>query len=216
MNGLYEELQPALHNQETIIDCIKDGAAVYALTGQTGDSKYGDLFVVFEQKAERVWERSYENDFLELKPWKIELGDIDGNGEQEILIAVHKTTHFDPIEKNRMFIFNYSEGKLRKKWTGSQIAGVWKDFYVGDMLSIPGNELIFIEQMEDQRERISIYYWFDFGFVLLAESEPYNNIHDLAVIGENRLQITSGVGVREQIKTLTVKNGKIIEFVSKP
>jgi hypothetical protein len=86
---------------------------------------------------------------------------------------------------------------------------------VGDFVSIPGDELIFIEQLEEGKERLCIYYWFDFGFLLLAESEAYGDITKLTILGENRIQITYK-GKKEEDATLIVKNGKIIEAISKP
>jgi hypothetical protein len=207
------ELKEVLQNQESIVDYVQDEATVYALISQSGQTDYGDFLVIFHRQDKKEWIRIYENDFTELKPWKIELADIDGDGEVEILTAVRKTTHFDKIEKNRMFIFNYREDKLIKKWTGSQIAGAWEDYIVGDLLNIPGEELIFIEQLEDGKERICIYYWFDFGFLLLAESEAYEDIVSLSIIEENRLLITYTPEHEERL-TLMVKDGNIIEVMS--
>lgn len=208
----WKELKPLLHKQETIIDGVQEENTVYTFLSREGRTDYGDIFVVFKQDKNQKWNRVYENDFKDLKPWKIEIGDIDGDGQKEILTAVRKTTHFDPEEKNRMFIFNYENNKLVKKWTGSQLAGVWNDFYVGDLLPIPGDELIFIEQTEEDKEKISIHYWFDFGFVMLAESGSYKDILNLTIKGENNLQITYGKG---QTAALTVKDGRIIEAAPK-
>jgi hypothetical protein len=212
-DGMQKELKEVLQKQERIVDYVEEASLIYTLISQLGRSDYGDILVIFHQQNNGEWKRSYENDFVDLKPWKIELGDVDGDGEQEILTAVNKTTHFDQTEKNRMFIFNYREDKLIKKWTGSQIAGLWEDFIVGDLLTIPGDELIFIEQLEDGKERICIYYWFDFGFLLLAESEEYGDILNLSILKENRIQITYK-DEQEEVVTLMVKDSKIIKVMS--
>ena len=214
-NHLYEELKTTLDRHEKLIDYCKEEDKVYALLNQKGLSTYGDLFVVYRKGEDEEWERIYDNDFKDLKPWKIEIADIDGNGKKEILIAVYKMTHFDKEEKNRMFIFNYDGEKLYKKWTGSQISGIWTDFYVGDLLSIKGSELIFIEQREDKREQINIYYWLDFGFAFLASSESYYDIQNLSITGDNRIQITCKEEKKEETITLMVKDGKIVKTDSK-
>ncbi|MCL6459232.1 MAG: hypothetical protein K6T85_14610, partial [Gorillibacterium sp.] len=133
--------------QETIIDYAKEGGRVYALIKQKGSSGYGDYLVIDQQVGNAKEQRILEKNFMQLKPWKIEVADIDGDHQKEILIAVHKTTHFDVEEKNRLFIFNFAGERLYKKWTGSQIAGVWNDFAAQDIVSIVGDELIFIEQI---------------------------------------------------------------------
>lgn len=199
-----------LHTNEKIIDCVKEDQYTYALISQQKAATYGQTLAIFNQDENRQWSRIYENDFANLKPWKIKTADIDGDGEKEILTAVYKTTHFDKNEKNRLFIFNYSEGKLQKKWTGSQIAGVWKDFSAGDFLAIPGDELIFIEKLENQRERVSVYYWFDFGFVLLAVSDTYEDIDNLSIQGENRISITCKTKQKQEVITLAVDNKKLV------
>ncbi|MBC8079520.1 MAG: hypothetical protein H7X86_04195 [Gorillibacterium sp.] len=207
--GLIGSLESA--EQETIIDYAKEGSRVYALVKQKGPSGYRDYLVINQRVEKGQDQQIFKKDFMQLKPWKIEIADMDGDHEQEIIIAVHKTTHFDAQEKNRLFILNFDGERLYKKWTGSQIAGVWNDFHAEDFLPIQGDELIFIEQVSDNRERICIYYWFDFGFVLLAASEVYGDITAFCVIGENRIQITSHMGQEKKIRTLMVDNGKMIE-----
>lgn len=202
-------LEAALQQKENIIDYVIEGTRAYAFISKEGRSDYGDFFVVFEQGADKGWTRVYENDFTGLRPWKIRLADIDGDGVEEIVTAVCKVTHFDPEEKNRLFVFNYEDNKLIKKWTGSEIAGRgnWNDFIVGDLLPIPGSEVIFIEQSENGEEHLGVYYWFNFGFQLLAKSGDYKDIQSITITGENLMQITyEGKHTAE----LTVKDGKII------
>ncbi|MBH1940818.1 hypothetical protein I5677_07950 [Mobilitalea sibirica] len=209
---LLDELKQLLKDSENIIDYSMEDKVIYGLLSKDGRSDYGDSFVVFEQKDNKVWERSYENDFKDLKPWKIETADIDGNNDIEIMIAVRKTTVLDKTKKNRMFIFQYRNQKLIKKWTGSQIAANWRDFYVEDLVSAPGKELIFIERVAEGSERIRIYQWFDFGFFQLAESEIYNGIKELEIIRDNVLKITHMVGEKEETILLSAKKGQLLEL----
>lgn len=197
--------------QEVIIDYAQQDKLTFSLVSLNGSPDYGDLFVVEEEDDNGDWHRIYDNNFLELKPWKLELADVDGDGTKEIIIAVRKTTHFDQQERNRLFIFNFDGEKLYKKWTGSQIAGNWTNFYVGDLLSIPGDELIFIQQLENKEERLCIYYWLEFGFVQLAESDSYNQIENFKITGDNRIEITHRIRNKTENISLTVKNGKITE-----
>ena len=205
---VWSSFQNSLESGEVIIDGVQNATTAYLLLSREGHTTYGDLFAVFKL-IDNQWECSYKNDFEGLKPWKIELADIDGDDTNEILIAVKKTTHYDAEEKNRMFIFNFDGEKLVKKWTGSQTAGDWSDFTVGNLLSIPGDELMFIEPSDNGEEHISIYYWFDFGFQLLAESENYQEIQSLSIIEDNRIQIRYG-RVYGKTATLKVQDGKIV------
>ena len=203
-------LGPALMEKETVIDKMMEGSLVYAIVSTEGRSDYGDLFAVYRQSAEdafgkEVWLREYTNDFAAVKPWKIDMGDMDGDGIREILIAVKKTTRLDKTEKNRMFIFNYDGERLVKKWTGSQTGGIWRDFFVADMLKIPGDGYTALKLGDS-----SINYWFDFGFLRLAESDDFTDILDISVLGENRLRMTYDKEA-SRIISLKVMNGRIVE-----
>lgn len=208
----WKDYHPALGTNEIIIDAVPNEEITYAITNKAGYPDYGDTLVVFEQEHGGSFKRFYENDFKDLKPWKIRLADIDGDGSKEILTAVRKTTHFDKHKKNRMFIFNFTDGKLIKKWTGSQIAGTWEDFIAGDFVSIKGNELIFISRTE-LGERVSVYYWYDFGFLMLAESKDYEDILSITIPKENRIAMTYRKAGKEQTMTLRAHDDKLIEVV---
>lgn len=204
-----EDFTSALYKNEVLVDYTIDETYTYTLINTNGSYEYGDLFVVFERK-DNTWERAYENDFKNLMPWKVELADIDGDSISEILIALIKTTPYDKELKNRMFIFNYNDGILSRKWTGSHIAGIWREFYSMDLLSTPGQELIFIEQVEEDKEKISIYSWFDFGFFMIAESEAYPRIRSVDILDENLLEITYIEDTQEIKKNLGVVDGKLL------
>ncbi|MGB4659419.1 MAG: hypothetical protein WBI07_09580 [Mobilitalea sp.] len=205
-----EEISALLKKREIVIDYTQEESFLYAIISQKERMDYGDILVIFEQNKSGIWERIYDNNFEELKPWKIETADIDGDGITEILTAVYKTTHFDDVEKNRMFIFNYRDGILTKKWTGSEIAGTWKDFVVGDLLPVTGDELIFLQESSGNSEKISIYYWFNFGFLLLADSEYYDEIQSVSIMKENRLLLKASMADETGV-ILTVKDNDIVQ-----
>jgi hypothetical protein len=204
------KLKRLLHRGEVLKDYRNENHTVYALVGTKGNKKHKDLLVVFAQNAEGELKRSYENDFTGLTPRKIETADIDGDGEKELLITVYKATHYDTIRKNRLFVFQYHK-VLEKKWTGSEIAGTWNTFYTGDLTDRKGDELIFVQRAAGGKERLAIYYWFDFGFVLLAKSREYPKIIDVKVTQEKKLEITYKDGIMPKIHTLVIRDGKVIQ-----
>ena len=79
-----------------------------------------------------------------------------------------------------------------------------------DILPASGDELVFIEQTEDGRERISIYSWFDFGFFRLAVSETYPEIRHMVMTEDKLLEITYYEEGKERSQTLQAANGKLI------
>ncbi len=204
---ILKELGKALEEKEEIIDYAMDGSRAFLLVG-TGKEEpdYGDLFLVLEREDSGEWARMYENDFTGLKPWKLELGDVDGDGMIEIVTAVRKTTYYDREERNRLFVFNYGEAGLVKKWTGSQIAGNWTDFEIGDLVSTRGEEIVFLSRTKEGRDKLFVYAWYDFGFLMLAQSEEYQEITGVGLCGENRIRLTHGQGK----EYLMLRNNQIV------
>ena len=205
--GLAEQLENELTDKEQLIDYAVDGDIAYAFVSTTGSS-YGDWLLVFRHDVSGEWKRSYENDFTGLKPWRLRLADIDGDGEKEILTAVRKTTFYDKEEKNRLFVFNYTDGKLVKKWTGSDIAGSWENFITGELVNTKGEELIFITKTKEGLERLLIYHWFDFGFLMLAQSADYQDVIDVEIVKENRIRITYHDG-QKKTEQFLLKDGMV-------
>ena len=204
-----EGLSSALDKNEILIDYTIDKSLAYTLINKNGTEEYGDLFAIFEGNDD-TWQRIYENDFKNLMPWKVELADIDGDNTPEILIALRKKTPYDKEIKNRMFIFNYQDGILSRKWTGSRIAGIWRDYFPMDFLSTPGHELVFIQQDEGDMEKLSVYSWFDFGFFMVADSESYQSIPSVIKLDENLIEITYLEDEEEIKQKLTVVKGKLL------
>lgn len=202
-------IQQALYENEQLVDYVIDGQNAYAFVSTNGDRNYGDRFLVLTE-SKNSWKRVYENEFTGLKPWKVEVADIDGDGKQDIVAAVKKTTFYDTEEKNRLFIFDYTDGKLVKKWTGSDIAGSWEDFTVGELVETKGEELIFISNTEEGKEKLLVYHWYDFGFLLLAQSEDYEDMIEVEIVKENCLRLTYHKG-KEQRVLLMLKKGRVTE-----
>lgn len=55
-------------------------------------------------------------------------GDVDGDGIEEVLVGVVKTTRFDPTMARRLFIFKNLDGMIRPMWMGSRLGGILQDF----------------------------------------------------------------------------------------
>jgi hypothetical protein len=205
--GLAEQLEKELTGNERLIDYTVEGGIAYTFVSTTGSS-YGDRLLVFTRNESGEWNRNYENDFSGLKPWRLRLADIDGDNEKELLTAVRKTTFYDKEEKNRLFVFNYTDGLLVKKWTGSEIAGSWGEFITGELVNTKGEEVIFISKTKDGQERLLIYHWFDFGFLMLAQSADYQDIIEVVIIKENRIRITYNDG-QKKTELFMLKDGTV-------
>ncbi|PKM94230.1 MAG: hypothetical protein CVU84_12270 [Firmicutes bacterium HGW-Firmicutes-1] len=207
-------LEPHLDKGCKVIDYEIIDTNLYAILGDGQDAIYGKTIAIYQirdvdQKIQLI--KIYENDFSKMKPWKIDCTDLEGDGEIEIVIGVHKKTHYDQNEGNRMFIFNWDGKKLYKKWTGSKLGNELLQFEFIELLNRQGDELIVIDLEEGGKERILVYYWFDFGFSLLAESKGYDDLYDVKPMGTNLLEITyNHKGIKNK-KIGSIIKGKMVD-----
>ena len=61
--------------------------------------------------------------------YRMEIGDVNGDGTAEALVGVIKTTRFHPEMGRRLFIFKNYEGLVRPMWLGSKLGGILQDFH---------------------------------------------------------------------------------------
>ncbi len=93
--------------------------------------------------------------------YQFQLGDVDGNGKEDILVGVIKTTRFDSIKRKRLFIFKNHEGYVRPLWLGSRLSKPLVDFKF-----IKNQEGGFVRSIEKERSGkmlIAEYQWRRFG-----------------------------------------------------
>ena len=141
--------------------------------------KYGNEVIVFSLN-EGIKE-IYIEDFSRLKPWKIVLGDIDGDVKKEISIGVYKKTPFHQTMAKRPFIYSYDNNKLQPKWRGSRLSKPFIDYNFHDIDGDGIDEIISIEILEDNKKVVNTYKWEGFGFEGFLESESFKDIRNLRI-----------------------------------
>lgn len=139
--------------------------------------RYGKDVVIYSN-MERINEL-YREDFSELKPWKIETGDIDADGIDEITIGVYKKTIFHKVMDKRPFIYSYKDNRLHPKWRGSRLSRPLEDYTFYDIDCDNFDEIVSIELMENGRKTLNSYKWKDFGFEGFLEGEKSYNALEL-------------------------------------
>lgn len=98
------------------------------------------------------------------KPWKLLIGDVDGDGKREIILGVHKKTRFLRFEHNCLFVYGFDGKAATKKWLGSSLSKPFSDFLIANVDSDKEDELIALETRRDGKKCIVVYSWIGFGF----------------------------------------------------
>lgn len=89
--------------------------------------------------------------------YQYQTGDVDGDGREDAMVGVVKSTRFYPEKARRLFIFKAVNGKARPMWLGSKLGGILEDFRFVD-----GN-IRALESTTDSLYVVSDYHWSGFG-----------------------------------------------------
>ena len=89
--------------------------------------------------------------------YQFQTGDVDGDGRENAMVGVIKSTRFYPEKARRLFIFKLVNGKARALWLGSKLGGILEDFRYID------GKIRALESTTDSLYVVSDYKWSSFG-----------------------------------------------------
>ena len=165
-DGKGEEIE-SFKIKGTVMDCAigdingDDFEELIILTKRRFNS-YGREIIIF--KLASPIKEVYRKDLSDLKPWKVTIGDVDGDGRDEISIGVYKKTPLHQVMAKRPFIYYFEGNRLLPKWRGSRLSKPFDDYDFYDIDKDGVDELVSIELLESGEKVINTYKWKGFGF----------------------------------------------------
>ena len=116
-------------------------------------------------------EPDYRFDLSDMKPLKVQAGDIDGDGVTELAVCVYKEAKFHPVGATRPFFYDIVEGRLAPIWLGSRLARPFDDYVLADVDQDGICEIVSIEMARSGRKLFAAYDWKGFGFEVKGISD---------------------------------------------
>ena len=116
----------------------------------------------------------YLKDFKGKNPlniWKMEVGDVEGDGEDELALGVYKRSPHHQVMAKRVFLYNIVDGKLKPKFRASRLALPMDDFILFDIDKDGRDEVVSIE-IKDNTYFIAAYHYKDFHLTRDYVSKP--------------------------------------------
>lgn len=93
--------------------------------------------------------------------YQFQIGDIDEDGSEDVIVGVVKATRFDSTLSNRIFIFKNYKGYVRPMWLGSKLSKPLVDFRF--CITENGSRIKSIEKEKEGKYLVAEYKWWKFG-----------------------------------------------------
>ncbi|MCI1964828.1 MAG: VCBS repeat-containing protein [Oscillospiraceae bacterium] len=192
-----------------VADCDNDGNDdIFLLLGKKGE-QYGEELLVFNYHDGRP-KKMYDASFQKVNPWKVQVCDVDGDGQKEVSLGVYTVAKFHPVYAKRPFLYYFKNGKLYPKWLGSRLSRPFDDYIFCNVDQGAEDELISVETTRVGKKELNVYRWTGFGFESIGVSKPYDGVSQLKSAGK-RISAVCNQMYLHISKTWVYQDGKLKE-----
>lgn len=95
---------------------------------------------------------------------EFQIGDINNDGNTDILIGISKKVKFDSVFKKRINIYTFQNNALEPLWLGTKFIDDIESF---DIVNYNNKNFLSTVELKDGKDKIErVYEWEDFGFGL--------------------------------------------------
>jgi len=146
--------------------------------------------------------------------WDMSVGDVDGDGEQEVALCTYSYTARDPSYARRFFVYGWDGGNdLCPMWRGSRLCRPYLSAGLADVTGDDKAELVSVEVALSGKLLVVVYEWNQFGFWGLGHSVEYDHIQQVTPCwlsaGGKGIRVNGTLGHRPLEDVLTVSHGQL-------
>lgn len=115
---------------------------------------------------------------LKLNIWKLDIGDTDGDGINELALGVYTKAPHHSVYAKRVFLYNIEDLELVAKFRASRLISPMEDFILYDIDNDGKDNVISLEKF-GQNYRVRAYYQYDMLIEKIYESEEHKALKEL-------------------------------------
>lgn len=99
---------------------------------------------------------------------KIEIGDLNGDGRDELVVELHQRSKLDAQTKPRLHVYDLGERGFVPLWRGSMLSRPFSEWTLVGRRAAPGCDLAALERGQNGISWLSLYRWNGFGLRVVA------------------------------------------------
>jgi hypothetical protein len=103
--------------------------------------------------------------------YRVDFGDINGDGKTDFCVGVIKKTHFDRVTAKRLFVYKIVQNKINKLWLGTRTRHRLVDFSVTRLSGKPA--IVHTIEKSSKYFYTGVYRWASFGLVFIRYTQEH-------------------------------------------
>ncbi len=123
-------------------------------------------------------------------PWALEIADVDGDGDDDIVVGINETTRYLKFPHKTLFVMHFDGKQLSRKWAGSTLGRPFTEFCFGPKVAGQGQLLVTLDRCLDGQLALTAHRWSGFGFQKVGNEKFFTDASGLHVEQSN-LVLTS-------------------------